>query len=70
MAATWMVEEGQLSFTASWETELEEQDQADWEERETRWVGLNRHEEHREQQVKGEQCRDLGGSLRHGRQQQ
>lgn len=31
------------------------------EERETRWVELNRHEEHRQQQVKGEQCRDLGG---------
>lgn len=30
MAATWMVEEGQLSFTASWKTELEEQDQADY----------------------------------------
>lgn len=27
-AATQMVEEGQLSFTWSWETELEEQDQA------------------------------------------
>lgn len=40
------------------------------EERETRWVGLNRHEEQREQRVKREQCRDLGGSLRHGRQQQ
>lgn len=31
------------------------------EERETRWVELNRHEEHREQRVKGEHCRDLGG---------
>lgn len=31
------------------------------EERETREVEENSHEEHKERRVKGEQCRDLGG---------
>lgn len=30
------------------------------EERKTRWVELNRHGEHRQQRVKGEQGRNLG----------
>lgn len=30
-------------------------------DRETREFEPNRHEEHRERRLKGEQCRDLGG---------
>ena len=43
--------------TQSWRSRI----RLDMEERETREVEPNRHEEHRERRVKGEQCRDLGG---------
>lgn len=43
--------------TQSWRSRI----RLGMEKRETREMELNRHEEHRERRVKGEQCRDLGG---------
>lgn len=55
-----MVEEGQLSFIWSWDTELEKQDQAGYRgEGDESWNQTDMRST--EKRVKGEQCRDLGG---------